>query len=214
MEEFGIKVGCLHSHVLADQHTQPRPHWQLTCRQSWTCAAWIVLARTARTTSSQSSSKRGSTTCSRCTQPCTGPAPAPSLYAVHDTSSLSREAGPPRSTAMRGSCQGNAQGLVLQGPNMVVPDIALPYKARAFPKTCTVCSGRFEDRYGIALAVQHADLIPGLVGFRIFQAMPKKVRLKAILAGLRGKGTCHPLMALRGVNCMRCPCPAGAACRS
>ena len=75
-----------------------------------------------------------------------------------------------------------------QGPNMVVPDIALPYKARAFPKTCVVCSGRFEDRYGIALAVQHADLIPGLVGFRLFQAMPKKVRFKAILAGLRGKG--------------------------
>ena len=77
---------------------------------------------------------------------------------------------------------------------MVVPDVALPYKARAFPKTCVVCSGRFEDRYGIALAVQHADLIPGLVGFRIFQAMPKKVRFKAILAGLRGQGK-PPLIA-------------------
>ena len=81
------------------------------------------------------------------------------------------------------------------GPNFLVPDQALPYKARAFPKTCDICTSRFKERYGLGLHVQHADLIPGLVGFRIFQAMPKKVRFKAICAGLRGKGgrvcLCH-----------------------
>ena len=77
-------MGCLHSQFLADWQVQPPPpHCQLTRRQSWTCAAWIAHARTARTTSSRSSSKRGLTTCSRCMQPCAAH-PLPSMYAVHD----------------------------------------------------------------------------------------------------------------------------------
>jgi hypothetical protein len=36
--------------------------------------------------------------------------------------------------------------------------------------------------------VVHADLIPGMVGLRIFQAMPPKIKLKAIAAALTGQG--------------------------
>lgn len=37
--------------------------------------------------------------------------------------------------------------------------------------------------------VIHADLIPGILGFRIFQAMPLKVKGKAIWAALNGRGS-------------------------
>jgi hypothetical protein len=36
--------------------------------------------------------------------------------------------------------------------------------------------------------VVHADLIPTLVGLRIFQAMPASVRAKSIFAACRGQG--------------------------
>ena len=71
---------------------------------------------------------------------------------------------------------------------MVVPEVALPLKSRGFPKCCNPCKDRFESRYGLPVAIMHADLIPGMVGFRIFQAMPKRVRLKAAFAGCMGRG--------------------------
>lgn len=74
---------------------------------------------------------------------------------------------------------------------MVVPEAALPLQARGWPKCCHLCADRFECRYGLPVAIMHADLIPGMVGFRIFQAMPKRVRLRAAFAGCLGKGTAH-----------------------
>ena len=76
---------------------------------------------------------------------------------------------------------------------MVVPEIALPLNARGHPKACGLCADRFETRYGLPVSIMHADLIPGMVGFRIFQAMPKRVRFKAALAGCMGKGEASPL---------------------
>jgi hypothetical protein len=40
--------------------------------------------------------------------------------------------------------------------------------------------------------VIHADLIPTLVGLRIFQAMPNSIRFKALLAACRGQGDFVP----------------------
>lgn len=71
---------------------------------------------------------------------------------------------------------------------MVVPETALPMELRGWPKCCHVCGGRFEQRYELPMNIMHADLIPGMVGFRIFQAMPKRVRVRAALAGICGKG--------------------------
>ena len=71
---------------------------------------------------------------------------------------------------------------------MVVPEGDLPLAARGHPKACERCGDRFQVRYGWATKVMHADLIPGMVGFRIFQTMPKRVRLRAAMAGCMGKG--------------------------
>lgn len=86
---------------------------------------------------------------------------------------------------------------------MVIPEPALPLAARGWPKSCHLCGERFEQRYGLAISIMHADLIPGMVGFRIFQSMPKRVRMRAAFASLCGRGValrlfgqsfqcCHP----------------------
>lgn len=76
---------------------------------------------------------------------------------------------------------------------MVVPETALPLAARGIPKSCQLCGDRFKLRYDLPMAVMHADLIPGMVGFRIFQAMPRRVRLRAVVAGCMGKGASLPI---------------------
>ncbi|KAK9790970.1 hypothetical protein WJX73_008106 [Symbiochloris irregularis] len=82
----------------------------------------------------------------------------------------------------------SAAQYVVKGRAMVVPETALPMELRGWPKNCNVCGARFEQRYELPMNIMHADLIPGMVGFRIFQAMPKRVRLRAAMAGICGKG--------------------------
>eukprot|EP00884_Botryococcus_braunii_P006820 jgi/Botrbrau1/16139/Bobra.0349s0001.1 len=78
---------------------------------------------------------------------------------------------------------------LLKGPRMVVPEKLQLYATRGKPKPCPICLEGLEERLGIQFKqVIHADLIPGLVGLRIFQAMPLTVKGKAIWAALLGRG--------------------------
>ena len=64
-----------------------------------------------------------------------------------------------------------------------------PYAARGQPHACSICRERIKEKIGFeANSVVHADLIPTLVGLRLFQAMPASVKGQAILAALTGKG--------------------------
>ena len=72
---------------------------------------------------------------------------------------------------------------------MIYPEKAKLYATRGQPKPCLPCQRNLEDTIGFhAEAVMHADLIPTFVGLRIFGAMPKRVRLQAVMAAMRGKG--------------------------
>lgn len=64
-----------------------------------------------------------------------------------------------------------------------------PYAARGQPHACELCRQRIKEKLDFEPGmVVHADLIPSLVGLRIFQAMPPRVRLKTVFAALSGKG--------------------------
>lgn len=64
-----------------------------------------------------------------------------------------------------------------------------PYQARGQPHACQVCRERVTEKLGFQPgSVVHADLIPSLVGLRIFQAMPARVKGKAVFAALTGRG--------------------------
>ena len=77
----------------------------------------------------------------------------------------------------------------LQGPNKLVPEGAKPYDKRGHYELCELCYAQCIAKFGWEANVVHADLIPSTVGLRIFQAMPKRVRAKALLMSLvPGKG--------------------------
>ncbi len=87
---------------------------------------------------------------------------------------------------------GNA---LAQGPRILTSERLKPYVARGQPHACELCRQRINDKLGFEPgSVVHADLIPSLVGLRIFQAMPAGVRAKAVLAALTGKGACAWLL--------------------
>ena len=75
-----------------------------------------------------------------------------------------------------------------QGPKMIVPEDKQLYQTRGQPHVCARCSALFAERHGFKANIVHADLIPMLVGLRIFMAMPTSIRLKAILAALQCRG--------------------------
>jgi hypothetical protein len=72
----------------------------------------------------------------------------------------------------------------------VVPVCAMitPVPSAAMPHNCPLCMQKFQMRYGFHAAVVHADLIPRMVGFRIFMAMPGGIRLKTLYEAGMGKG--------------------------
>jgi len=77
----------------------------------------------------------------------------------------------------------------VQGPKRLMPERMKPYAARGQPHACTLCKDRIHEKIGFeANSVVHADLIPTAVGIRLFRAMPARVKGKAILAALTGKG--------------------------
>ena len=83
----------------------------------------------------------------------------------------------------------NCFSFVLQGPQKLVPEQLLPYNARAHYQLCSLCHERCIERFDRDMNVVHADLIPSTVGLRIFQAMPWRVQLKALLcACIPGRG--------------------------
>ncbi|CAL8466634.1 g6170 [Coccomyxa elongata] len=78
---------------------------------------------------------------------------------------------------------------VQKGPKILMGERMKPYALRGQPHACELCRQRISDKLGFEPGtVVHADLIPSLVGLRIFQAMPASVRCKAVVAALAGKG--------------------------
>lgn len=77
---------------------------------------------------------------------------------------------------------------LLLGPSRLIPEKRLLYVHRAHPQPCPLCAARAKRRYDQDIRVIHADLIPSTVGLRIFQSMPRKVQMKAIVGALTGKG--------------------------
>lgn len=77
----------------------------------------------------------------------------------------------------------------VQGPKILTGERMKPYAARGQPHACELCRQRIKEKLDFEPGmVVHADLIPSLVGLRIFQAMPPRVRLKTVFAALSGKG--------------------------
>lgn len=77
---------------------------------------------------------------------------------------------------------------LLLGPSRLIPEKRLLFVHRAHPSPCPLCYTRAKRRYDQEINVIHADLIPSTVGLRIFQAMPARVQMKAIVGALIGKG--------------------------
>ena len=76
-----------------------------------------------------------------------------------------------------------------QGPNKLIPESVKPFNKRGHYELCELCHAQCIVKFGWEANVVHADLIPSTVGLRIFQAMPKRVRAKALLMSLvPGKG--------------------------
>ncbi len=82
--------------------------------------------------------------------------------------------------------------IAAQGPKILMGERLKPYALRGQPHACELCRKRISDKLGFEPGtVVHADLIPSLVGLRIFQAMPASVRCQAVFAALAGKGMQH-----------------------
>lgn len=98
----------------------------------------------------------------------------------------------------------------IQGPKRMWSERLKPYAARGQPHACSLCRERIKDKIGFeAKKVVHADLIPTMLGLRLFQAMPASVKGKAILAALSGKGGCLLLMLMvpsRSLCCLSAAC--------